>query len=298
MSKKVLITGASGLLGRAIYQEFKKDSTWDVLGLAFSRAGEQLKKVDLTNSDELTRVVKEFQPNVIIHSAAERRPDVVENQADATKQLNVDATRNICNVGASVNAWVLFISTDYVFDGLNPPYDVNAVPNPLNKYGLSKYEGEKVTLASSSENSVLRVPILYGPVERLDESAVTVLFPKVKNTDSKCVMSNYERRYPTYCPDIAVVIRNLSDIRLKNKDVKGIYHWSGEENMTKCDMAIAMAECFGISTNHIEADNSASPGAPRPYDAHLVTSRLDDLVLVPRSPFKDSILKVLKDYYP
>ncbi|KAK6173235.1 hypothetical protein SNE40_016724 [Patella caerulea] len=298
MSKKVLITGASGLLGRAIYQEFKKDSTWDVLGLAFSRAGEQLKKVDLTNSDELTRVVKEFQPNVIIHSAAERRPDVVENQADATKQLNVDATRNICNVGASVNAWVLFISTDYVFDGLNPPYDVNAVPNPLNKYGLSKYEGEKVTLASSSENSVLRVPILYGPVERLDESAVTVLFPKVKNTGNKCVMSNYERRYPTYCPDIAVVIRRLSDIRLKNNDVKGIYHWSGDENMTKYDMAVVMAECFGISTNHIEADNSASPGAPRPYDSHLDTSRLDDLVLVPRSPFKDSILKVLKDYYP
>ncbi|ESP03650.1 hypothetical protein LOTGIDRAFT_171179 [Lottia gigantea] len=296
--KKVLITGASGLLGRAIFNEFNANSTWKTLGLAFSRPGNHLKKVDLTNFDEVKAVFDEFKPDVVIHSAAERRPDVVENQTDATKQINVDATKNICILADDMKAWVLFISTDYVFDGTNPPYDVNSVPNPLNKYGVSKYEGEKVALASSAENSVLRVPILYGPIEKLEESAVTVLFTKVKVTDTKCTMSNYERRYPTYCPDIAVVIRKLSDERMKNPDIKGIYHWSGDENMTKYDMAVGMAESFDLGIEHIEADNKSSPGAPRPYDAHLDSSRLDNVLQVPRTPFKSIIKDVLKPFYP
>lgn len=64
------------------------------------------------------------------------------------------------------------------------------------------------------DNSVLRVPILYGKVENLDESAVTVLFKKVQDTSQKCMMSDYERRCPTYCDDIAIVIRQLAEKRL------------------------------------------------------------------------------------
>ena len=70
---------------------------------------------------------------------------------------------------------------------------------------------------SSPGNAVLRVPILYGHVKTLDESAVTVLFNKVKDNSKNCVMSDYERRYPTHCDDIAYVIRELSERRLKVK---------------------------------------------------------------------------------
>ena len=72
-----------------------------------------------------------------------------------------------------------------------------------------------INFALSSANAVLRVPILYGQVEKLDESAVTVLFPKVKNTSETCVMSDYERRYPTHCDDIAFVLRQLAEKKVE-----------------------------------------------------------------------------------
>ncbi|XP_021339207.1 methionine adenosyltransferase 2 subunit beta-like isoform X3 [Mizuhopecten yessoensis] len=296
MARRVLITGASGLLGRAVYKEFLSDASWEVLGLAFSRASGNLRKVDITSNDELNKVFDDFKPQVVIHSAAERKPDAVEKQPEATRRLNIDATRHICELAVKTGAWVLYISTDYVFDGKNPPYNEDASTNPLNKYGVSKRDGELVTLEVSKDNGVLRVPILYGDVQNLDESAVTILFDKVKDTGHKCIMNDYERRFPTHCADIAVVIRQLSDKKLQDASIGGIYHWSGDENMTKYDMAVAMATALGISTSHIEADKNPSVGATRPYNANVGCNRVESLGFGRRTPFKDGIVPVLSPF--
>lgn len=298
MAKRVMITGASGLLGRAVLQEFENDESWTAQGLAFSRAGNKLKKVDITDRHAVADAMQYFKPSVVIHSAAERRPDVVECQAEATHALNVSATQYLCQAAAAVGASVIYISTDYVFDGKNPPYQETDLPNPLNAYGKSKLEGEKVTLAESSANAVLRVPILYGQVETLDESAVTVLFPKVKDTATTCVMSDYERRYPTHCKDVAAVLRHLADKKVEGEDISGVYHWSGDENMTKYDMAVAMAKAFNLPTDHIIADKNPSGGAPRPYDAHLSTSRVNALGISQSSKFSVEIKPVLEKFFP
>ncbi|KAK3099701.1 hypothetical protein FSP39_008243 [Pinctada imbricata] len=296
MTKRVLITGASGLLGRACRKEFVDDKSWEVLGLAFSRACSDLRKVDITDETAVRDIITGFKPNIVIHCAAERRPDVVEKKSEETRNLNVEATRYICQEAGKIGAWVLYISTDYVFDGKSPPYKEDAEPNPLNLYGISKRQGEVVTLQVSQENSVLRVPILYGQIEKLSESAVTVLFEKVKDTANTCLMSDYERRYPTHCADIAFVIRQLADKRLQDGSIKGIYHWSGNENMTKNDMAIAMAKAFNLPTNHIQGDKNPSGGAKRPYDAQLDCSRIEALGFGRQTPFKDGIADVLKPY--
>ncbi|KAL8576443.1 hypothetical protein ACOMHN_049010 [Nucella lapillus] len=316
-SKKVLITGASGLLGRAVMQEFERDGTWAVLGLAFSRAGNKLRKVDITDKQAVKDILQQFKarkvditdkqavkdilqqfkPALVIHSAAERRPDVVENQVEATQKLNVAATQTLCQETAAVGGSVIYISTDYVFDGNNPLYKESATPTPLNAYGKSKLEGEKVTLAEGKANAVLRVPVLYGEVERIDESAVSVLFSKVKDVDHTCVMSHYERRYPTHCHDIAVVLKQLADRKIQGSDISGVYHWSGDEMMTKYDMAMAMAKAFGLPITHIQADKNPSGGAPRPYDAHLDRSRVEELGICPRSKFCEQIKPTLEKFF-
>ena len=178
MGRRVLVTGASGLLGRAILKEFTRcQDRWEALGLAYSRTKGNLKKLDLRNKDEVARVVEEFRPTIVIHSAAERRPDIVEKNEEETKMLNVTATRNIAEASSKADAFFLYISTDYVFDGSNPPYKPTDKPNPLNKYGQSKLEGENVALEFLPKSGVLRVPILYGPVEYIHESAVTGIPP-------------------------------------------------------------------------------------------------------------------------
>ena len=179
---RVLITGASGLLGRAILKQFSNSDSWEVLGLAHSRATGALKKVNLLDFDEAQRVVTEFKPHVLIHSAAERRPDVVENDEETCEKMNVGITKvlattiNDLNNGLEVpEHFMLYISTDYVFDGASPPYKPMDKPNPLNKYGKSKLAGEKVVQTCLSDSGILRIPILYGNVEYLKESAVTGL---------------------------------------------------------------------------------------------------------------------------
>lgn len=296
MSKhRVIVTGASGLLGRAIFKEFRSSSDWEVLGLAFSRARDGLAQVDLSDKEATAETINKFKPDVIIHSAAERSVDVVEKQPEKAKKINLDGTRNVCEAAAAVNAWVLFISTDYVFDGKNPPYKVTDEPNPLNLYGKSKMEGEKITLDVNSDNGVLRVPILYGEVETLKESAVTVLFSKVKNTSCEAPMDARQQRFPTHVNDIAYVIRKLSEKRLEDPSVKGIFHWMNNEVMTKYDMAVTMAKAFGISTDHIVKDTTSTLGN-RPENCQLDCSRIDDLGICKRTKFSDAIVDILKPF--
>ena len=179
---RVLITGASGLLGRAILKQFSSSDKWEVLALAHSRATGALKKVNLLDFEETKRVVKEFKPHVLIHSAAERRPDVVENDEETCKKMNVGVTKTLAKTMNDLNSnleipehFMLYISTDYVFDGTSPPYKPMDEPNPLNKYGKSKLAGEKVMQIYHPDGGILRIPILYGNVEYLKESAVTGL---------------------------------------------------------------------------------------------------------------------------
>jgi len=287
MSKRILITGASGLLGRDCLKTFGQDPGWDTLGLAFSRAGGSLRKCDLTDSGQVSQIVREFKPTVILHSAAERRPDVVEKEEEKTKNLNVVATALLCELAKEVGAYVIYISTDYVFDGSSPPYLPTAAPSPLNKYGVSKADGERVVTQASLLNIVFRVPVLYGMVENLDESAVTVLFPKVKDSSKPAVMNHYEQRYPTLCADVGRAIKVLAECRFKDPELSGFFHFSGTEMLTKYDMAMAMAEMFGLANSHIVADTAPSTGAPRPFDCQLDCSRLEALGALERTPFRE-----------
>ena len=181
----MLITGASGLLGRAVFSELSANGKelCRILGVAFSRTGDQFQFCDLTDSESVELLLARVRPSAIIHCAAERRPDIVEGQPESAAAINIEATKCLSKLCSSPDGahqcLLLFISTDYVFDGTSPPYSEESVPSPLNAYGRSKYAGEQIVLGASSLNCVLRVPILYGNVSFLEESAVTSLFSKV-----------------------------------------------------------------------------------------------------------------------
>uniref|UniRef100_A0A8C0G7K0 Methionine adenosyltransferase 2 subunit beta n=1 Tax=Chelonoidis abingdonii TaxID=106734 RepID=A0A8C0G7K0_CHEAB len=249
-SRRVLITGATGLLGRAVYKEFNENS-WHAVGCGYSRARPRFERVNLLNSVEVHDIIQDFQPHVIVHCAAERRPDVVESQADAVSQLNVTASGNLAKEAAGVGAFLIYISTDYVFDGTNPPYKESDVPNPLNLYGKTKLEGEKAVLENNEGAAVLRIPILYGEVENLEESAVTVMFDKVQFSNKSANMDHWQQRFPTNINDVASVCRQLSEKRMLDPSIKGTFHWSGNEQMTKYEMACAIADAFNLPSSHL-----------------------------------------------
>ncbi|MXQ86835.1 hypothetical protein E5288_WYG019366 [Bos mutus] len=292
-NRRVLITGATGLLGRAVYKEFQQNN-WHAVGCGFRRARPKFEQVNLLDSNAVHHIIYDFQPHVIVHCAAERRPDVVENHPDAASQLNVDASGNLAKEAAAIGAFLIYISSDYVFDGTNPPYREEDIPNPLNLYGKTKLEGEKAVLENNLGAAVLRIPVLYGEVERLEESAVTIMFDKVQFSNKSANMDHWQQRFPTHVKDVATVCRQLAEKRMLDPSIKGTFHWSGNEQMTKYEMACAIADAFNLPSSHLRPiTDSPVVGAQRPRNAQLDCSRLETLGIGQRTPFRIGIKESL-----
>nr|XP_033783637.1 methionine adenosyltransferase 2 subunit beta [Geotrypetes seraphini] len=291
--RRVLITGATGLLGRAVYKEFNENN-WNAFGCGYSRARPRFEQVNLLETTAVHDIIEDFQPHLIVHCAAERRPDVVESHPESAFQLNVVVSERIAKEAAKVGAFLIYISTDYVFDGTSPPYLESGIPNPLNLYGKLKLEGEKAVLQNYEGAAVLRVPILYGDVEKLEESAVTILFDKVQFSNKPANMDHWQQRFPTHVKDVASVCRQLAERRLQDSSLKGIFHWSGNEQMTKYEIACAMADAFNLPSSHLRplADGLVV-GVLRPKNAQLDCSRLENLGIGQRTPFQTGIRESL-----
>ncbi|KAF7727216.1 hypothetical protein EC973_007914 [Apophysomyces ossiformis] len=276
---KVVVTGASGLLGRAVAAQFKA-SGHQVIGTAFSRAKGDLAKLDLADENAVQAFVVEHKPDVLVHCAAERRPDVAEKDHEGTIKLNVAVPRLLGSLCIANGILLVYISTDYVFDGNAPPYDVDATPNPLNFYGETKLGGEKAIQEVYPDAVILRVPILYGETEYNGESAINTLVDAVKNQAKPVDMDNFASRYPTNVKDVARVIKDLAVKKIEDKqDIGGIFHFTNEEMFTKYTICQLFGEILNVSTQHLKPQNDipVAAAASRPKDSHLSNKRLKDL---------------------
>ncbi|KAM4748482.1 methionine adenosyltransferase 2 subunit beta isoform 2-T2 [Rhinophrynus dorsalis] len=292
-SRRALITGATGLLGRAVYKEFK-DHNWHVLGCGYSRARPRFEYLNLLDASAVKALVQDFKPHVIVHCAAERRPDIVENQPESASMLNVGASGILAKEAAGVGAFLIYVSSDYVFDGTSPPYREDSLPNPLNLYGKTKLDGERAVLQNNADAAVLRVPVLYGDIEKLEESAVTIMFDKVQFSNKSANMDHWQQRFPTYVKDVASVCLQLTEKKLRDPSLNGIFHWSGNEQMTKYEMACAMADAFNLPSSHLRPITDEPVGAtPRPWNPKLDCSRLEELGIGQRTPFRVGIRESL-----
>lgn len=286
---KTIITGASGLLGREIYRIFK-NAGHKPTGTAFSRSTNELQKLDLTDFDAVTNFIKEFQPELVIHSAAERKPDVCSEHPDSATELNVAATKNLAELSNRYGFQLIYISTDYVFDGTSAPYSIEATTNPLNFYGKTKLAGEECVLKYPN-NISLRVPVLYGPSEKLSEASVSIIAENLLK--ERFEQDNWATRYPTLTTDIAKVLLDMAEYSQEKDQLSGIFHWSGDESFTKYSMALAMTDILDIDHNKLIRIDQPTGDTPRPKDCHLDTSRLEDLGICHRTPFHLAIKEVI-----
>ena len=295
ISPHILITGATGLLGRPVLRACETVPGWRVTGAAFRRSGPGIERVDLSETGEIPAFLDRLAPTVIIHAAAERRPDVSEKDPAGTQRLNVGATAAVAQWAAAHRAFLVYISSDYVFDGTMPPYTPASPTHPINAYGQSKLDGEFAVQAAGRDHAILRVPLLYGEVESLDESPVTVLAKNMLDArPGVCVtMENWATRYPTYTGDVAATLRQMVAHKLAHPDFRGIVHWSGNEPMTKYDIACLFARLLSFDPARLVPDNAPSAGAPRPKDCHLDTSKLEKLGIGQRTPFASTLPAIL-----
>lgn len=295
--KRILVTGASGMLGRAVIKEFNSKTPWTVLGQAFSRSGDSLIKTDLTQPEEVAALIDSTTPDCIVHCAAERRPDISEGDHNATDALNAHATQAIADLCAKKGIFLIYISTDYVFDGSNPPYETDDTPNPLNYYGRSKLAGEKAAATAGIHALTLRVPVLYGEIENLEESAITIIAKLLLSPEAKEV-DHWAIRYPTSTADVASVLRQIIEKRDSDARFSGTFQWSGNEAFTKYEMAQLFGKLWGLPVDHLIAASEAPQGAPRPHNCQLSTTKLKNLGIQENTPFEKAIAASLAPFKP
>ncbi|KAI0035799.1 NAD-P-binding protein [Vararia minispora EC-137] len=280
---RVLITGASGVLGSSIYDAFASaQAGHTVLGLARSRASNNLRSIDLLDRAQTDATLREFKPDWLIHCAAERKPDVAEKDPEGTRKLNVSVPEHLAELSKELGFTLIYISTDYVFDGTSPPYVPSARTNPLNLYGHTKRDGELSVLGIEGAIAVvLRVPVLYGPAPSNEDSAVNILLDVVQDQSGKTYkMDHFQTRYPTNVLDIAGFLVRLADSpHARQHTIPPILHYSAPEPFTKYEMCLVFARILGLPHTHIVPDaNEPLPGStPRPRDTQLYVRETEEL---------------------
>lgn len=284
------------MLGARSCANCKPGPDWAVVGTAHRRIRGALVPLDLRDAAAIEAFFARHTPDAVVIAAAERRPDVCEQDPASARALNVDAVRLVAAAARTSGAWVLSISTDYVFDGTRPPYHTHDAPNPLNAYGHSKLDGERALADATDFGCVLRLPLLYGEIADWHESAVTSLVPAVvvagKAGAPPAVMDAWATRYPTFTGDVACVIRQMLERAQAGNALCGIAQWSGDEPMTKFDIANRIARILRIDAKVVPQYTPAD-STPRPKDCHLDSSRLEALGVGRRTPFDQALTEVL-----
>jgi len=324
---RVLLTGASGLLGRVVAGRLAARGDIEFTATAFSRAKAPVIKSDLTDPASLEALFGATKPEIVIHAAAERRPDIVDTNPESARALNVSATKMIAETCARNGAFLLYISTDYVFDGSNPPYFPDSPVNPINEYGRLKLEGERriidimsggaavshaiaatQTVASQvagPQAAILRIPLLYGPVERLDECSVTELATLLKKREP-CLVEHWAQRYPIHVKDVAEAILRIIDAKISNPERLEaaraacglpVFLLSGKAAFTKYEMLMIMAKVLGIDASFAHPNSTPPSGAPRPKDCRMDTGLIESFGYWQHSAFETEIRNILGPFF-
>lgn len=286
---KILLTGASGLLGTDISLNFLKTG-YEIIKAAHS-SREGFVSADISTKEGIDRLSR-LSWNAIIHTAAARDPDKCEKNKDIAYKLNVVAAEDLAKAAALKNAKYFFISTDYVFPGTNPPYTEESPTGPVNYYGQTKVEAEKRILSLCKTACILRLPLLYGINAGLIASLL--LYSSLKAIESKqeVFIDNVHTRYPTYTGDVANTLLFL----LKN-NACGIYHFSGQDKLTKYQMIKIIAEILNKESSHIKSlDTPSNSATKRPLDSYLDTTKIFNLGVQRPLCFTDRIKKILNLY--
>ena len=267
--QKLLITGTSGLLGNKIVKAAKHNyeviPTYNTKPLHSNSV-----KLEITNLNEVLNVFNKLEPNIVIHTASETNVDKCEIEKEHAWKTNAEGTRNIAEACQKVNAKLVCISTDYVFDGEKGLYDEEDKPNPVNYYGLTKLEGEKQVIKHCKNYAILRTSVLYG-WHPWKQNFTTWIINQLKQGKEITVVNDHYNT-PTWAGNLAEIA-----IEVAEKNLQGLYHASGRERISRYEFAKQIARTFNLNADLVKPVKMSQLTAwiaKRPKDSSLNTGKI------------------------
>ena len=253
---RVALTGSDGMLGFAIKSTFT-----DIELIGLSR-----RDIDITNLDKTVSKIKEIKPDYLLHTAAYTDVDGSELNPEKAYLVNGIGTRNVTMACEAIGCPIMYISTDYVFDGTKKePYDEWDLPNSTNKYGLSKLLGERFVMSFTNRFYIVRTSWLYGKNGKNFVDSITRLLSEKEELN----VVNDQIGSPTYTNDLAVKLKELIGRGY------GVYHITNASRCSWYEFAVEIAKLKNSKTKiqPITSDNLNRP-AKRPAFSVLANTML------------------------
>lgn len=262
-NKRILITGSNGLLGQKLVELLTEKLDVEVIATARGDnrlpfvEGYSYHSLDITQSEQIREVFALTKPNVVIHTAAMTNVDQCESEKEACWDLNVKAVEYLVDACREQDAFLVHLSTDFIFDGADGPYDENAEANPLSFYGWSKYAAEKAIInsgrfAAPIRWAIARTVLVYGIAHDMSRSNIILWVKNSLEGGNNIKVVTDQWRSPTLAEDLAAGCFLIAD-----RQAEGIFNISGKDLLTPHEMAVMTAEYFELDKSLItEADST------------------------------------------
>ncbi len=300
MKTKIIITGSNGLLGQNLIDLFQKDKTrYEIFGFSrgenrSGRADFEYHNIDITNKQLLVEKTKQINPKFIINTAAMTNVDACENDKIGCYDLNVSVVQYLAAICSEINAHLIHISTDFIFDGKKGNYTEDAVPNPLSYYGETKLLSEAVLQKSTINYTILRTILVYGLVNDMSRSNIVLWVKESLEKKKEITIVNDQFRTPTYVEDLALACKISID-----KKATGIFNISSNQLLSVYEIAQEIAEVFQLDKTLIKPISTGTlnqTAARPPKTGFDLTKTNRELKFYPKSfkedlqRFKDKII--------
>ena len=300
---KVLVTGVAGQLGHDVMNELHKrgyEGVGSDIAPQYSGADDgtavtkmDYVQMDITNSQEVTETIKKVNPDVVVHCAAWTAVDLAEESENKEKvmAINVGGTENIAKVCKELDCKMVYISTDYVFDGYGTkPWEEDCKDYaPLNVYGESKLMGEKVVSLKLEKYFIVRIAWVFGVN---GNNFIKTMLNVGKKFDTLKVV-NDQIGTPTYTYDLSRLLVDMIET-----DKYGYYHATNEGGyISWYDFACEIFKQAGYNTkvNPVSTEEYGVSKARRPFNSRLKKTKLVDNGFTPLPEWKDALSRYLKE---
>ncbi|MFX1435249.1 MAG: SDR family oxidoreductase [Promethearchaeota archaeon] len=298
--EKLLIIGASGLTGHRLAK--LSSEFYEVYGTYNKRPINiencEISQLDKTNEKKVHSLIKHINPNIVIDCSAIHNVDYCESHQDETWMVNVEATKFIAKICKDINARMIYISTDYIFDGTATQYNEYSKPNPLNYYGYSKLKAEEEIASLEISYAIARTSLIFGwipdELKGLESSSkksinfVIWALNKLRNGESLNIVSD-QFSTPTFVDNLVKYL-----LALAKSNENGIFHTTGKQCLNRYEFTRKIIEVFNIKKALITPVTSDlfEQLAERPMRCCLSSVKAEKLLGVKPYTIQEAILKM------
>ena len=295
IKKRILVIGSNGMLGQRLVEFYNAKNNVELLTCSAEESSfipnVDYKQLDITQKNKVREIILSFFPDVIINTAAFTNVDKSETEKETAWKINVNGLENIALYAWTIDAHLIHISTDYIFDGKSGPYSEDDKPNPISYYGRTKLAGENSIRTSGVNFTIIRANILYGPAKYGRPDFVKWVVNSLRANQTIRIVTD-QIGNPTYIDDLVNAIGNV--IELKKE---GVYNVGGKEFLSRYDFTLRIAKFFNLDEKLIKPilTKELNQPAPRPLKSGFYTLKAETEIDYKHSTIEDTFMQMKKE---